>query len=42
MLKFLIDENMPHSTGEALKKIGYESMDVRDCNLSGESDEKVF
>jgi predicted nuclease of predicted toxin-antitoxin system len=42
MLKFLIDENMPRSTTEALKKIGYESMDVRDCKLSGKSDEEVF
>jgi len=42
MLKFLIDENMPRSTAEVLKKIGYVSMDVRDYKLSGEADEKVF
>jgi len=42
MLKFLIDENMPRSTAEALKKIGYDTMDVRDCKLSGKSDEEVF
>jgi len=42
MLKFLIDENMPRSTAEALKKIGHESIDVRDYNLSGKSDEEVF
>ncbi len=42
MLKFLIDENMPRSTAEALKEIGYESLDVSDYKLSGESDEKIF
>ena len=42
MLKFLIDENIPRSMAEVLKKIGYDSMDVRDYKLSGESDEKIF
>jgi predicted nuclease of predicted toxin-antitoxin system len=42
MLKFLIDENMPRSTAEVFKEIGYNSMDVRDYKLSGASDEKIF
>ena len=42
MLKFLIDENMPRSTAAVLKEIGHKSMDVRDSNLSGKSDEKIF
>jgi len=42
MLKFLLDENMPRSTAKALEKIGHEVIDVRDYNLSGKSDEKIF
>ncbi len=42
MLKFLIDEDLPRSTAEALRLKGYNALDVRDCGLRGKSDEEVF
>lgn len=42
MLKFVIDEDMPRSTGAVLKRNGYDVLDVRDCGLRGKSDEEVF
>jgi predicted nuclease of predicted toxin-antitoxin system len=42
MLKFLIDEDMPRSTAEKLKTIGFEVLDVRDCGLRGKSDDAIF
>ena len=37
MLNFLIDEDMPRSTVKVLKNKGFDSLDVRDCGLRGES-----
>jgi hypothetical protein len=34
MLKFVIDEDMPRSTGRIIKKYGYDVMDVRDYALT--------
>jgi predicted nuclease of predicted toxin-antitoxin system len=42
MVKFLIDEDMPRSTAEVIRAIGYEALDVRDCGLKGKSDKEVF
>jgi len=42
MLKFLLDEDMPRSTGKFLKDAGYEVKDIRDYNLRGAEDEQVF
>jgi hypothetical protein len=39
MLKFIIDEDMPRSTAKVLRTEGYESLDVRDLGLRGESDD---
>ena len=40
-MKFLIDEDLPRSTGELLKNIGYEFTDVRDVGLRGASDSEI-
>ena len=42
MPKFVIDEDMPRSTAKLLRTNGFEAFDVRDCGLSGKSDEEVF
>jgi len=42
MPKFVIDEDMPRSTGIILRKHGYEVKDIRDYGLRGAKDEKVF
>jgi predicted nuclease of predicted toxin-antitoxin system len=42
MVKFLIDEDMPRSTGNTLKDNGYETVDVRDCGLRGKTDREIF
>ncbi len=42
MLKFVIDEDLPRSTGITLKENGYDVLDVRDHGLRGESDEKIY
>jgi predicted nuclease of predicted toxin-antitoxin system len=42
MLKFVIDEDMPRSTGAVLKRNGYDVLDVRDCGLRGKIDEEIF
>ena len=41
-MKFVIDEDMPRSTGAVLKAAGHDALDVRDCGLRGRSDEEVF
>jgi hypothetical protein len=33
MLKFVIDEDLPHSTGIILKENGYDILDIRDHGL---------
>ena len=39
MPKFIIDEDMPRSTGKVLKNFGYEIKDIRDFGLRGADDE---
>jgi predicted nuclease of predicted toxin-antitoxin system len=40
-MKFLIDEDLPRSTGELLKNLGFEFFDVRDIGLRGASDSEI-
>jgi len=42
MPRFVIDEDMPRSTGRALARQGYVVMDVRDHGLRGASDLDIF
>lgn len=42
MLKFVIDEDMPRSTGRILKQRGYEVRDIRDYGLRGAEDEQIY
>ncbi|MBI1769872.1 MAG: DUF5615 family PIN-like protein [Bacteroidetes bacterium] len=42
MPRFVIDEDMPRSTGRVLKDCGYEVKDIRDHGLRGADDEMIF
>ncbi len=42
MPRFVIDEDMPRSTGVALVEEGYEVKDVRDHGRRGSSDDEVY
>lgn len=42
MLKFVIDEDMPRSTGRILKQRGYDVRDIRDYGLRGAEDEEIY
>jgi predicted nuclease of predicted toxin-antitoxin system len=42
MRRFVIDEDMPRSTGKLLKHLGYEIKDIRDHRLRGASDDAVY
>lgn len=42
MLKFVIDEDIPRSTGIILKENGHDILDIRDHGLRGEKDEKIY
>jgi len=42
MLKFVIDEDMPRSTGRILKQQGYDVRDIRDYGLRGAEDEQIY
>lgn len=42
MPKFVIDEDMPRSTGKVLKENGYEVKDIRDHGLRGADDEVIY
>ena len=42
MVKFVIDEDMPRSTGVALVEQGYEVKEVRDHNHRGSGDEEIY
>lgn len=42
MPKFVIDEDMPRSTGRILKQRGYNVKDIRDYGLRGVRDEEVY
>ncbi len=42
MPTFVVDEDMPRSTGNILKGFGYEVKDIRDYGLRGADDEGVY
>ena len=42
MLSFLVDEDLPRSTAQALKDLGHRVFDARDCGLRGCSDDEIF
>ena len=42
MPKFVIDEDMPRSTGRILKQRGYDVRDTRDYGLRGVEDEEIY
>jgi len=42
MVRFVIDEDMPRSTGVALSSEGYEVKDVRDHGYRGLGDEEIY
>ena len=42
MPRFIIDENMPRSTGKILAEAGYPVMDVRDYALRGATDDEIY
>jgi len=42
MVKFVIDEDMPRSTGVAMRSEGYEVKDVRDHGYRGLSDDEIY
>ncbi len=41
-MRFVIDEDMPRSTGKVLQDAGYEVKDIRDFGLRGAADSKIF
>ncbi len=42
MPKFVIDEDMPRSTGTILKEHGYDIKDARDYGFRGTEDEEIY
>jgi predicted nuclease of predicted toxin-antitoxin system len=42
MLKLVIDEDMPRSTGRILQKRGYDVKDIRDHQLRGAEDQEIY
>ncbi|MBU4445772.1 DUF5615 family PIN-like protein [bacterium] len=42
MVRFVIDEDMPRSTGMVLKEHGYDAKDIRDYGLRGAADEEIY
>jgi predicted nuclease of predicted toxin-antitoxin system len=42
MPRFVIDEDVPRSTGTMLKEYGYEVKDIRDYGLRGVEDEEIY
>jgi predicted nuclease of predicted toxin-antitoxin system len=42
MPRFVIDEDMPRSTGRILKENGYDVKDIRDYGLRGAADEEIY
>lgn len=41
-MKFLLNENMPPSLAEILHASAHDAVHVRDVNLKGQDDEKIF
>ena len=42
MPRFVIDEDMPRSTGKILREHGYDVKDIRDYGLRGAEDEEIY
>jgi predicted nuclease of predicted toxin-antitoxin system len=42
LARFVVDEDLPRSTADELRKAGHEAIDVRDAGLRGHSDDDVF
>ena len=42
MIRFVVDEDMPRSTGPALREEGYEVKDIRDHGFRGAADEDIY
>ena len=40
-MQFLIDEDLPRSTGDLIRKYGHDAIDVRDIGLRGAKDSKI-
>jgi predicted nuclease of predicted toxin-antitoxin system len=40
-MRFLIDEDLPRSTGDLLRQYGHDAIDVRDVGLKGSKDSEV-
>lgn len=40
-MQFLIDEDLPRSTGDLLRSYGHEVIDVRDIGLRGVKDSQI-
>jgi len=40
-MRFLIDEDLPRSTGDVLRRYGHEAIDVRDIGLRGAKDAQI-
>jgi predicted nuclease of predicted toxin-antitoxin system len=40
-MQFLIDEDLPRSTGDLLRRYGHKAVDVRDVGLRGAKDSEV-
>ena len=40
-MQFLIDEDLPRSTGDLFRRYGYEAIDVRDIGLRGAKDSQI-
>ncbi len=40
-MRFLVDEDLPRSTADLLRRFGYEAIDVRDVGLRGAKDSHI-
>jgi len=40
-MQFLVDEDLPRSTGNLLRRYGHEAIDVRDVGLRGAKDSQI-
>ena len=41
-MRFIIDEDLPRSTGTILKENGFDVLDIRDHGLRGVEDEEIY
>ena len=40
-MRFLIDEDLPRSTGDLLRQYGHDAIDIRDIGLTGSKDSQI-